>query len=212
MTLASAAYLHVANEMGLPQELADAVIPATISFQEEMRPRDALERLALSQLLLTHSRASWLSQLATAQKDPQALGIISEACERASGSFVRLMRAFREHREPKNPSTSVSIAHANVAENQVVQNLLKQEAREGGKDDERTRKLQDTAAFTPALPANAGRTALPAANHSPNATVEKKHRAENRGRKGANSAERYKSRAAVSGHDRAAEAYDKDNL
>jgi hypothetical protein len=62
VALASAAYINFSGEMGLPQELAEATGPATLTFLEEMRPRDALERLALSQLLLVHGRVAWLSK------------------------------------------------------------------------------------------------------------------------------------------------------
>src|ERR1017187_5222475 len=41
-TLASAAYIHFSGKMGLPQEVAEAKGPATLTFQEEMHPRDAL--------------------------------------------------------------------------------------------------------------------------------------------------------------------------
>src|SRR5450756_1987020 len=69
VTLASMAYIHISGEMGLPQELAEATGPATLTFQEEMHPRDALERLALSQMLLVHGRVAWLSKLLPAQAD-----------------------------------------------------------------------------------------------------------------------------------------------
>src|ERR1017187_1643761 len=88
VTLASAAYIQFSGEMGLPQELAEATGPATLTFQEEMRPRDALERLALSQILLVHGRVAWLSKLLPAQADAESLGIVSEACERTLGSFI----------------------------------------------------------------------------------------------------------------------------
>ena len=79
VTLASAAYIQFSGEIGLPQELAEATGPATLTFQEEMRPRDALERLALSQLLLVHGRVAWLSKRLPAQGDAASLGIVSEA-------------------------------------------------------------------------------------------------------------------------------------
>src|ERR1039457_1088329 len=153
VTLASMAYIHFSGQMGLPQELAEATGPATLTFQEEMHPRDALERLALSQMLLVHGRVAWLSKLLSDQTDAESLGTISEACERTLGSFIRLMRAIRKHREPKNSSTTVSIGQANVAGQQVVQNLMKEERRE--KNDEQTRITRETgAASPPPLPAN----------------------------------------------------------
>ena len=210
VTLASAAYIHFSGQMGLPQELAEATGPATLTFQEEMHPRDALERLALSQILLVHGRVAWLSKLLPAQVDAASLGIISEACERTLGSFIRLMRAIHEHREPKNSSTTVSIGQANVARQQIVQNLMKEERRE--KNDEQTRIMRKTgAASPPPLPANEGRIALPADRHSAKPAVDKKHGAKNRRRKGAGSDECSPSRPTISRLHCAAKGRKKDD-
>lgn len=211
VTLASAAYIHFSGQMGLPQELAEATGPATLTFQEEMHPRDALERLALSQMLLVHGRVAWLSKLLPAQADAASLGIISEACERALGSFLRLMRAFREYREPKNSSTTVSIGQANVAGQQVVQNLMKEERR-GKENDEQTRIMRETgAASPPPLPANEGRIALPADRHSTKPAVDKKHGSKNGRRKGAGSDECSPSRPTISRRHCAAKGREKDD-
>jgi hypothetical protein len=210
VALASAAYIHFSGQMGLPQELAEATGPATLTFPEEMRPRDALERLALSQMLLVHGRVAWLSKLLPAQSDAASLGIISEACERTLGSFIRLMRAIREHREPKNSSTTVSIGQANVAGQQVVQNLMKEERRE--KNDEQTRIMRETgAASPPPLPANEGRIALPADRHSTKPAVDKKHGSKNGRRKGAGSDECSPSRPTISRRHCAAKGREKDD-
>ena len=210
VTLASMAYIHFSGQMGLPQELAEATGPATLTFQEEMHPRDALERLALSQMLLVHGGVAWLSKLLPAQADAASLGTISEACERTLGSFIRLMRAIREHREPKNSSTTVSIGQANVAGQQVVQNLMKEERR-GKENDEQTRIMRETAASPPPLPANEGRIALPADRHSTKPAVDKKHGSKNRRRKGAGSDECSPSRPTISRRHCAAKGREKDD-
>ena len=211
VTLASMAYINFSGQMGLPQELAEATGPATLTFQEEMRPRDALERLALSQMLLVHGRVAWLSKLLSAQSDAASLGTISESCERTLGSFIRLMRAIREHREPKNSSTTVSIGQANVAGQQVVQNLMKEERR-GKENDEQTRIMRETgSASPPPLPANQGRIALPADCHSTKPAVDKKHGPKNGRRKGAGSDERSASRPTISRRHCAAKAREKDD-
>jgi hypothetical protein len=210
LTLPGVAYIHFSGQMGLPHELADAAASASFEFLEEMCPRDALERLALSQLLLVHGRVAWLSKLLPAQPDAESLGIVSEACERALGSFGRLMRSFRDYREPKNSSTTVSIGQANVAGQQVVQNLMKEERRE--KNDEQTRIRRETgAASRPPLPPHEGRIALPADRHSTKPAVDKKHGSKNGRRKGAGSDECSPSRPTISRRHRPAKGYEKDD-
>src|SRR6266851_1344738 len=48
-------------------ELSALSAPAALTFIKEMCPRDGLEQLAVSQALLAHARASWLTQLMTRQ-------------------------------------------------------------------------------------------------------------------------------------------------
>ncbi len=161
--LGDAAYLHLSDKMSLGQELLDAASLAPVSLHEQMRPRDALERMALMQILLAHGRVAWHTKQLTAQTDAQSLGIISEACERASGTFVRLMRAFAEYRRPPTSGTTVAIGQANLANQQMVQNIQK-----GGaprqKHDEQTRKGAAVNAET--VSANAPRTEVAPANLS----------------------------------------------
>ena len=162
-------------------------------------------------MLLVHGRVAWLSKLLPAQSDAASLGIVSEACERTLGSFIRLMRAIREHREPKNSSTTVSIGQANVAGQQVVQNLMKEERREK-ENDEQTRIMRETGATsTPPLPANEGRIALPADRHSTKPAVDKKHGSKNGRRKGASSDECSPSRPTISRRHSAAKGREKDD-
>jgi hypothetical protein len=205
-----AAYMELCEQMSMPPEWVDAAGSGSISFQREMRPKDGLEELALDQLLLAHTRSVWLTRLLAHQKDMQSIGIISEACERAVGTFARLMRAISEYRRPSNASTTVSIGQANVGGNQVVQNLVK-EGRQKQKNGERTRISQDTAASTPALSANEGRIALPSGGHSANPALDKEHGPDKRQRKGASTDECTPSRPTVSRHHYAAKASGKND-
>jgi len=123
-----------------------------------------------------------------------------------------LMRAFREHREPKNSSTSVSIGQANLAAQQVVQQHIQQpEVQQKQNGDDQTRMLPNTAASTPALPTNAERIALPAVGHSTNATMGEKHRTEIAGREKSSGDECALSRPTVSRHYCDAKAGEKDD-
>ena len=114
-------------------------------------------------------------------------------------------------RESKNSSTTVSIGQANVAGQQVVQNLMKEERREKD-NDEQTRIMRETrAASPPPLPANEGRIALPADRHSTKPAVDKKHGSKNRRRKGTSSDECSPSRPTISRRHCAAKGREKDD-
>jgi hypothetical protein len=191
MSLAGVAYIHVSNKMALPQELADAAGPGACAFLEAMPPRDPLEHLALSQLLLTHGRVAWLSKLLTAQAEPQSFAIVSDACEKALGSFVRLMRAFREYREPRNAGPTVSISQANLAQQQVVQNFSRQEVsrNENGDEQSRIHPAEITSAEK-ILPADASRPEGFTGHGREKQTMGVEHGASNSGRKMPSSHER----------------------
>jgi len=208
----AAAYMELSRQIPMPPELLDAAGSGAIGFQHSMRPRDGVERLAISQMLLAHLRAAWLTHLLAREKDMKSFAAISEGCERAAGTFVRLMRAFREHREPKNSSTSVSIGQANLAAQQVVQQHIQQpEVQPKQNGDDQTRMLPNKAAFTPALPTNAERIALPAVVHPTNATVDEKHRTENARREKSSGDECALSRPAVIRRRCAANTGEKDD-
>jgi hypothetical protein len=111
--------------MGMTGEHLEAACQAPIYLQEEVRAKNGIERMALGQMMLAQGRTSWLSKLATKQTQPKALAVVLEGCERASLTYVRLMRAFQECRQPKNTYTTVSIGvgQANLGAQQLVQNI-----------------------------------------------------------------------------------------
>jgi hypothetical protein len=129
--LANLPYFSFSKSLPMDDEILAATAAATLTFQERMRPTDALEELAFSQALIAHARAAWLAHVVTKQSDAKSLAIVSEAADRAAGTFTRLMRAIREHRKPANSTTSLQIAQANVAGQQIVQNI---QAREDSKN------------------------------------------------------------------------------
>jgi hypothetical protein len=166
------AYAGLTETMFMPEALRDASWHAPVQFQQQMHAKDALERLAHSQILMAHARTAWLTRLATRQTDVNALAIILEACDRASSTFVKLMRATSEYHQPKSPSTNVSIGQANVAHQQIVQNVQRQEGRENA---ERT-KMEGKGAFDAGvISAVAQGVDIPEGRNPEKSTVEKEH-------------------------------------
>jgi hypothetical protein len=106
--LGGAAYLRLSKQFG--SERLQTAGPAALTFQEEMHPKDPLEGLALSQALLAHARAAWLTKLLTSQTNPDSFRIISEACERAAGTFQRLVQAIAEYRRPAGSTKTLKEA------------------------------------------------------------------------------------------------------
>jgi len=187
------AYLRLSLKMSLPEAMVDAVGPGAISFVEEMQPKDPLERLAFSQLLLAYSRTVWLTRLMAGQTDPDSLQVVSEACERAAGTFGRLMRATSEYRSPAGPTTTVSIGQANVAAQQIVQNTH----REAKKRDGRT-GIGSAKAVTAATlrPHREGKALAPSCNPK-NTTVAAEYGPQDGSGKSPNRDERVQARRAV---------------
>jgi hypothetical protein len=202
--LGDLAYERLSQCMGVSGELLDMATPAAFNFQQDMRPKDGLERLTLTQALLAHGRVAWLTKLATAQTNAHALGIIVEACERASGTFVRLVRALGEYRQPRNSSPNVSIAQANVAHQQIVQNVQIMEGKHK-EDDEQTRINEKGAAINAeAVPVIQTGIEVAEGRNLANKTLEEKHGAKKPGRKIQGRDELAAARRAVSHRRRAA--------
>jgi hypothetical protein len=195
--LAELAYVFQSDKMGLAQgPLFEAAAFATANFQEQMRPKDALERLALAQALMAHGRVACLTKLAATKTDVPSIIAINEACDRATATFVRLMRAINEYRQPPRPGTTVSIGQANLAQQQVVQNI--REGQQKQNVDERSRiRRSRTEAGAEALSAVQEGAAVAPDRRLANPAMDKEHRPQKPGRKGANPHERAQARRAV---------------
>jgi hypothetical protein len=207
--LGNVAYFCAAKSMSMTGDLLEAAAPAVLAFQERMRPMDALEELALNQALISHARAAWLSVLATKQTNAQSLAIINEAADRASSTFVRLTRAIREHRKPTNPSTTVSIGQANVAGQQIVQNIQEHESHKN--HDEQTGIPSDQATVAEVVPVIHEGIEITSIGHPANATVDAKYGAPKPGGKGPGRDECVEARRKVSQGHRAAKIGKEDN-
>jgi hypothetical protein len=195
--LGDLAYAGLSESMSITGELRDASWLAPTEFQKQMRPKDPLERLAHTQILMAHARTAWLSQLATRQKDVKALAIILEACDRASSVFAKLMRATSEYREPKSPTTTVSIGQANVADQQFVQNVRNLHPRE---NNEQTRMEKKGAIDAEVVPLVKKGIAIAASNGPKKPTVDQKLGTKECSRKSQGRHERVTARRAVGGH------------
>ena len=187
--LGTAAYLSLADKMALGPELLEAAGLGAIGFQDQIQSKDGLERLAISQVLVTHGRVMWLSKLLTEQTSTKAITAISASIDSALSTFVRLMRAIDEYRRPRAANTTVSIGQANVASNQLVQNIQNQEVTP--KHGNQTKSAPDQAAInTEIVPANTKRIAVTPSDHQTNKAVDQKHRTKNPRRKGSDIDER----------------------
>jgi hypothetical protein len=187
--LGTAAYLSLADKMALGPELLEAAGLGAIGFQDQIQSKDGLERLAISQVLVTHGRVMWLSKLLTEQTNTKAITAISASIDSALSTFARLIRALDEYRRPRAANTTVSIGQANVAGNQLVQNIQNQEVTP--KYGNQTKSAPDQAAInTEIVPADTRGIALTPNGHQPKAPMDKKHGTKKPRRKGSGSDER----------------------
>jgi hypothetical protein len=111
-------------KLGLQEnEFVAAVRDNFTEFVWRMKPRDPLEKLTLEQLMSHHVRVLRLTQQACGESDPALIRMLHEACDGASGAYRRLMTAFREDRRPHRQKAAIAIDQANVANQQIVQNV-----------------------------------------------------------------------------------------
>lgn len=89
---------------------------------EKMAPRDPVEEMLVSQLMLIHGRVVRLSHLAQQQLDYDQIRNINELADRASNTYRKLALALAEYRRPAKGSSVTEIQQANIANQQVVMN------------------------------------------------------------------------------------------
>lgn len=184
---------------GLGEEEFLAALSGVLpDFVEAMKPRDALEKLALEQLMVQHARVLALSRQASVSTDLDIVKVLNAACDGASSSFRRLMTSFRDHRRPKDFGASFTIGQANVAQQQVIQTVQNRELSGGKYDEQRKMGQSGPAPRTAALLPNAQRPAVSAINHQENAAMEAVNRPPNGSGKGARKPQCAKARRAVS--------------
>ncbi|MCC7349404.1 MAG: hypothetical protein IT446_02445 [Phycisphaerales bacterium] len=102
---------------------AQAALVFVEAMMESIRPRNAIEEMLVLQMAWTHARLGNLSSLAGRQASVEAAKMIHEAADRAANTFRRQMLALADYRRPARSDAFVAIKQANVAQQQVVQNV-----------------------------------------------------------------------------------------
>jgi hypothetical protein len=123
-----------------------------------MKPRDAFEEMLIMQALWTHNRVAQLSSFVGAQKNVKWSQHMHDAADRASNTFRRLMLALAEYRRPPRSDAFMAIKQANLAQQQVVQNVEKQISQNVPASNEKGLPSGSPAA---ALPSDASRPDIP---------------------------------------------------
>jgi hypothetical protein len=94
------------------------------SVIEAMAPRDALEEMLIAQLLLAHARVMHLTAMANRLGGLDTIRVANEYADRASNTYRRLMLALAEYRRPpRTGDTFAVVRQANIAGQQVIQNI-----------------------------------------------------------------------------------------
>lgn len=141
-----------------------------------LNPRDPLEEMLVEQCLWAHGRVRHLSALANQQTNVDASRQVNDSADKASNTFRRLMLALREYRQPpRSGDQFTAIKQANIANQQVVQNLETEKqnvTNEKGCAHDATTDSTIEPAEPAALPAESGGACLAASEHSAGEAVE----------------------------------------
>jgi len=88
-----------------------------------MNPQDPAEEMLVSQLVLAHTRAMHLADLAICQTNLDQIRIVNEYADKAANTYRRLMLALGEYRRPRKGGDSYTqIQQANIANQRIVDN------------------------------------------------------------------------------------------
>ncbi|MBL4699424.1 MAG: hypothetical protein JKX70_11390 [Phycisphaerales bacterium] len=88
-----------------------------------MNPKDPAEEMLVSQMVLAHTRAMHLADMAMSQTNLDQIRIINEYADKAANTYRRLMLALDEYRRPRRGGdTYTQIQQANIANQQIVDN------------------------------------------------------------------------------------------
>ncbi len=160
--LPSALYAETVSKLLGGRVDGDATLYARDAHRK-MAPRDPVEEMLVTQMILTHARVMHLTGLLGKQTTSDGVKIISEYTDRASNTYRRLMLTLSEYRRPpRTGDTFAVVIQANIANQQVVQNHESQEESTtneqglGGPDNASNRSVHQTSA----LPADTGRDGL----------------------------------------------------
>jgi hypothetical protein len=116
------AYFKLSEAVG-DHLLDTAGVGAGKFIVDRIHETDPLQGLAHTLALLAHARAAWLTHQAVGEKDVRSLAVHLNGAERATNTYMQLMKAITEHQNAKTPNAKISIKQANVAQQQIVQNI-----------------------------------------------------------------------------------------
>jgi hypothetical protein len=93
-----------------------------MAFLQGFEPRDGIERMMLTQLLLTHARMEGISRSAMTQKTMEHMEMFNTMADRAANTFRRTSEALKAYRKPtaSRRRTYTSIRTAHITANQVI--------------------------------------------------------------------------------------------
>ena len=117
-------YLTTKDDMGIGAMSQATASKYATELVARMKPRDPLEDMLVMQCLWAHGRVAHLSMLANQQTSVETSQQVNDSADKASNTFRRLMLALVEYRRPpKLGDNFTAIKQANIANQQVVQNI-----------------------------------------------------------------------------------------
>jgi hypothetical protein len=144
-----------------------------------MQPRDAIEEMLVIQMAWAHARLARLTRLAADQTSTANVRVLNDACDRASNTFRRMVQALGDYRGPSQ-RTFVAIKQANVANQQVVQNVENQNTSPDFKKPAASNEQGSAAALQPLVE----RAPIPAGDCPEKQAVAAEHRPQDGGGQG----------------------------
>jgi hypothetical protein len=123
-TMAGVVYANAIRqrvERMFPKPLAQSAMLFAEDLFDRMDPRDPVEEMLLTQLVLTHARVLHLTDLANRRDDADSIRTVHEYADRASNTFRRLALSLSEYRRPPVAANFTAIRQANFAAQQVIQ-------------------------------------------------------------------------------------------
>jgi hypothetical protein len=167
---------------------------------DQAKGKDRLVRMAQTLALLAHGRAAWLTRQALSQTEPRCLSVCLQGAEKATSTFMQLTRAIGENGQPKNPSTKILIGQANVAQQQVVQNIPGQKGKQGDHGEQTRIEKNEPAIDAEIVSAVSGGIGVAEAGNPQKSPLGPEHRPKNAGGKSTGFSERFNTRRKVRRH------------
>jgi hypothetical protein len=110
---------QIMGQQGAPMaEMYDSAVEQV----KRMQPRDSVEEVLISQMLMTHSRMLYLERLAYTQTNQRWLELIHTQADRAANTFRRQMETLAKYRKPRRRrrSSFTTIRTAHIHAKQIL--------------------------------------------------------------------------------------------